>query len=58
MLPYFKKISEANLLCLSKGVDLAKWVIAADFTSCSYRHHRKKGDPKLRDEIKSEQKYN
>lgn len=58
MLPYFKKIIEANLLCLSKAVDPAKWVIAADFDSCSYRHHQKKGDPELRDEIKPEQKYN
>lgn len=57
-LPYFKKIIEANLLCLSKAVDPAKWVIAADFASCSYRHHWKKEDPKLRDEIKPEQMYN
>lgn len=55
-LPYFKEIIEANLLCLSKAVDPAKWVIVADFASFSYRHHRKKKDPKLRDEIEPEQK--
>lgn len=55
-LPYFKEINEANLLRLSKAVVPAKWVIAADFASCSYRHHQTEGDAKLRDEIKTERK--
>lgn len=54
--PTLRELNEANLLCLSRAVVAAKWVIVADFASCSYRHRWKEGDPKLRDEIKTEQK--